>query len=258
LKILKAFTSDNDVLFSDINFAFVDSFNNFLKAKGYQQNTIHKHHKNIKKFIGLAIKKEITDTKNPYEKYKVKSEQKPHNVLRMQEVQALANLTFNESENKLSQVRDMFLFACYTGLRISDVRAMQNKYIKTTDDGLELDFFTIKVNKRAELPLYKLFNGLPEIILRNYMKDSETLVFTNISEQYINRHLKVLAQRTGIKFNLTFHIGRETFGTYMATKVQPFELMRLMQHSDIKTTMRYVHLSKQMIHESLDKVTSWT
>ena len=261
MNILKQFTPE-DILFSDLKYDFLDKFTNYLIGKDYEQNTIHKHHKNLKKFIGLAIKKELTDIKNPYNNYKVKSEQKTRDVLSIKEVEALAKLTFNENETKLKQVRDMFLFACYTGLRISDVCALKPEYIKNLEQGIELDFVTIKVKKRAELPLYKLFTvkdlpSLPEQIINEYLKLQKPFVFPKLSEQFINRQLKDLAGLVGIKIKLTFHIARETFGTYMAGKVEPFYLKRLMQHSDIKTTMRYVHLDKKMMNEKLDKVTSW-
>src|ERR1700740_2489740 len=174
MNILKQFTPE-DILFSDLKYDFLDKFTNYLIGKDYEQNTIHKHHKNLKKFIGLAIKKELTDIKNPYNNYKVKSEQKTRDILSIKEVEALAKLTFNENETKLKQVRDMFLFACYTGLRISDVCALKPEYIKNLEQGIELDFVTIKVKKRAELPLYKLFTvkdlpSLPEQIINEYLK----------------------------------------------------------------------------------------
>jgi hypothetical protein len=53
INILKDFTKE-DILFSDLNYAFLDKFINHLRELEYQQNTIHKHHKNLKKFIDLA------------------------------------------------------------------------------------------------------------------------------------------------------------------------------------------------------------
>ncbi|HXB40550.1 MAG TPA: site-specific integrase [Bacteroidia bacterium] len=261
LTIFKKFAG-SDVVFTQLNISFLERFINYLRAQGYQQNTIHKHHKNLKKYIDLAIKKEFTEIKNPCREVKVRSEQKPRDVLTISQINELAKLCFNENDTKLMQVRDMFLFSCYTGLRISDVCGLKTEYVKSIVHGFELDFFTIKVNKRAELPLYKLFTvpgsrSLPEQILIKYLRPGDIFVFPKLSEAFINRHLKVLAGLCKLNINLTFHIARETFGTYMAGKVEPFYLKNLMQHSDIKTTMRYVHLDKRMMNDKLDKITDW-
>jgi integrase len=274
---LLEFTGQKDVLFSEINFDFIDRFVNYLRTKNFAQNTIHKHHKNIKKFVEIAIKKGLHETTNPCKELKVKSEEKPREVLTLAELKAIENLTFEKQNYRFEQVRDMFLFACYTGLRISDVCALKPDYIKETDKGLELNFFTVKTNKHAVIPLYMLFpvndkKSKPEQVLNKYLtrghtgenlemiygqpedKQKRFFVFPKLPEPYINRHLKVIANDAGIKFNLTFHIGRETFATYMAGKLPTPTVMKLLQHSDLKTTMRYVHLSTKMVEEQLTKV----
>ncbi len=259
IKKIKEFTEQKDLLFAEINFDFIDRFINFLRTKGFAQNTIHKHHKNIKKFIEIAIKKGLFEIDNPCKEVKVKSEEKPRNVLTVTELSAVENLKFEKHDHKFEQVRDMFLFACYTGLRISDVCALKTEYVKELEKGLELNFTTIKANKHAVMPLYMLFavkdlKSKPEQILIKYLNRDKELVFPKIPEAFINRHLKVIASDTNIKFNLTFHIGRETFATYMANKVPLGVLMKLLQHSDIKTTMRYVHINEQMVKDQLIKV----
>jgi len=80
------------------------------------------------------------------------------------------------------------------------------------------------------------------------------LVFPNLSESKINRHLKEIAKEAGINKNVTFHMGRHTFGTIMASKIPLPTLQNLMQHSDIKTTMIYINMSSKMIDDSLGKV----
>lgn len=259
IKKLLDFNNNNDILFNDISFGFVSDFINYLRSKKFAVNTIHKQHKNLKKYINLAIKKGYIDISNPCNDLAVKSEQKPRDILTFAELTKVEQLEIEEI--KIEQVRQMFLFACYTGLRISDVCGLKTEYVKELEKGLELNFFTLKVNKHAVIPLYKLFTvkdskSKPEQILIKYLDREKEFVFPKLSEAYINRHLKVIAlnENVGITFNLTFHIARETFGTYMANKVSLPTLQILMQHSDIKTTMRYVHLSKQLIEEQLIKV----
>lgn len=257
IKKILEFKDNNDVLFNDISFSFVSDFINYLRSKKLKVNTIHKQHKNLKKYITLAINKGFIDIKNPCIDLTVKSEASPMHVLTFAELTKIEQLVIEES--KLNQVRDMFLFACYTGLRISDACALKPEYVKDLDEGFELDFFSIKVNKHAVLPLYRLFpvkgeKSKPEQILIKYLNRDKPLIFPKISEAFINRHLKVIANSAGIAFNLTFHIGRKTFATYMANKVPWLVLMMLLQHSDIKTTMKYVNLDEQTINEQLTKV----
>lgn len=259
LNKIRDFNGNNDVLFSNINYSFVQDFINYLYSKKYAINTVFKHHKDLKKYIELAIKKGFIDISNPCKDFKVKSEEKPRDVLTFAELTAIEKLKFEKQDHRFEQVRDMFLFACYTGLRISDVCGLKPEYIKDLEKGLELNFTTIKVNKHAVLPLYMLFTvkdlkSKPEQILIKYLNRENDLIFPKIPEAFINRHLKVIASDAEISFNLTFHIGRETFGTYMANKVPMGVLMKLLQHSDIKTTMRYVHINEQMIKDQLIKV----
>ena len=72
--------------------------------------------------------------------------------------------------------------------------------------------------------------------------------------QFINRHLKVIAELANLKINLIFHTARHSFGTYMSSKIPLPQLMYLMQHSDIRTTMIYVTIHNDLVKQGLLKV----
>ncbi|MBL0047500.1 MAG: site-specific integrase [Bacteroidetes bacterium] len=260
LNHLLKFTKQSDIKFEDINYAFLDKFLNYLREKKKAVNTIHKQHKNFKKYIELAINKEYYDEPNPCKKLIVKTEQKKRDVLTIEEIRAIEKVDLSKLEEKVNNVRDLFLFSCYTGLRISDVTNLRTDYIKHTKEGYELDFVTIKVNKQAEIPLHSMFKvegeklSAPEIILEKYYNKNADFLFPRLTEQFINRHLKVIATLANIPFKLTFHSGRHSFGTYMASKIPLPQLMYLMQHSDIKTTMVYVNTNQEMVKQGLLKV----
>jgi integrase len=248
-----------DVLFTDLNVEFLDKFLNHYRAKGYKTNYVNNFHKNIKKYFDLAITKEYTDLKNPCKIIKVKSELTKFDALTIEQLQTIRDLKLEEHEERLSYVKDMFLFACYTALRISDATALKNDYIKTIDEGYKLNFKSKKTKKPVNLPLYKLFQdqnniSYPEQIIKQYHNEEKEFLFPRIPEQIINEHLKILADKAKIKFNLTFHVGRHTFGTIMSSKVSPFELMDLMQISNVKTVMVYVNLNEKNIIKSLENV----
>lgn len=260
LNKLLEFTKTADIKFEAINYSFVDNFLNHLRKQNLAINTVHKQHKTLRKYIEIAIKKGYYDLPNPCKDIKVKTEQKRRDVFTIDEMQQVEKLDLQKFDNKVSIVRDMFLFSCYTGLRISDATNLKTEYVKKGKAGYELDFVTIKVNKRAEIPLYSLFKKIkaklssPEIILKKYYDKNNEFVFPKLTEPFINRHLKLIASEAKIPIKITFHTARHSFGTYMASKIPLPQLMYLMQHSDIKTTMMYVNMNQELVKQGLLKV----
>lgn len=249
----------SDARLQDVDYKFVVDFDNHLRDKNFSINTIGKLHKNLKRFLNLAIKYNLISLNDyPYRNFKVQRESKNRESLSMNEVHSMEKLVYDRaSVNEI--VKDMFLFACYTGLRISDVIRLKTSYCKHSSIGWRLEFKTFKAGKMAYLPLRSLFidsNTLskPEQILDRYYSDGNELVFPKLPESKINRQLKAIAVHAEIEKNVTFHMGRHTFGTIMASKIPLPIVQSLMQHSDIKTTMIYVNLSNDMIDDGLDKV----
>jgi integrase len=252
-------TFRNDLRLQQIDYRFIMDLDNHFRSLGYSINTIGKLHKNLKRFLNLAIKYKILSKNDyPYLNFKVERETTKRAALSYNEVIALEELTYTPSSVN-AIVKDLFLFACYTGLRISDVIRLKPSYCKSSKDGWVLEFKTFKAKKMAYLPLRSLFKSeetfsKPEQILNRYYNEFNDSVFPKLPESRINRHLKEIAKEADITKNVTFHMGRHTFGTIMATKIPLATLQSLMQHSDIKTTMIYVNISNDMIDDSLGKV----
>jgi len=260
LNHIKQYRSGKDVLFSDINYGFVEGFLNYLRDESKSQNTIHKQWKIFKHYIEKAIDNDKIKISNPCRKFKISEEKVDRLVLSLPEMIKLQNLDLSEYNEKLRIVRDMFLFACYTGLRISDVISLENSCAIKSKSGWDLRFKSKKVDKPVNLPLHLLFarkkkqkSRAVEIFEKYYNKNNQ-YVFPIRQEQIVNAELKGIAAILKIDFNLHFHIGRHTFGTYMATKVPLPILRELMQHSDIRTTMRYVHINEEMVNKGLLEV----
>lgn len=243
----------------DIDYKFIVDFDNHLRSQGYSINTIGKLHKNLKRFLNLAINYNlISQNDYPYRNFRVARETTKRESLSIEEVQSIAKLKFTEGTiNEV--VKDMFLLACYTGLRISDVTRLKPSNCIVTNKGFSLHLKTFKARKMAYIPIHSLFQdeykmSRPERIIDHYYHEHLELIFPKLPESRINRHLKEIALEAGISKKVTFHMGRHTFGTLMASRIPLPTLQNLMQHSDIKTTMIYVNMSKQMIDDSLGKV----
>lgn len=259
----------DQILFSELDFKFINDFDTFLHGLDLSINTIAKHHKNLKKYINLAINCNYLElNKHPYRRFKVKKEITERICLTEFELSQIEGLYIPNTNETHRQIRDCFLFCCYTGLRFSDASNIRADNLNITDDGIDLYFVAEKTNKPLLLPLRKLFGSKPENLIRTYLEKYEAFYYEDISRplpiffgwtnQYVNRELKKIVKnlkiRKVVKKNITMHVARHTFGTIMAGKVKLPVLQKLMQHSRPGETMIYVHLNQQLINQALDKV----
>jgi len=260
------------IFFQDLNYNLIRNFDLFLQKSVKGTNTRAKYHKIVKKFINLSIKLDLLDiNSNPYKRFEVKREQTTRTFLVERELAKIEALEISEFEISLQNIKDLFLFSCYTGLRYSDVSRVAKCHIITTDKGYQLDMISQKTSKRILLPLYNLFPvkgklSKPEQLIKKYLLKHKEEAFDNhafyddmaffreLTEQHVNRELKNIGTLAGIEKSLTTHVGRHTFGTSLATKVKLPVLQKMMQHSKLKETMIYVHLSNEMIENALENV----
>jgi integrase len=264
IKIFKEFCGVEGCTFSQFDYSKVVDFDNFLRGKKLMQNTIHKHHKNLLRFVNIAIKKKFVKSEdNPYNDFTTKKVSGTRENLSFEELKRIEEIQFPPVGFELiTWVRDMFLFAAYSGMRYSDVVALRPKDVEETEEGITVRFTQKKVEyaKTIEvvLPLYLLFDGKPQDILKKYLGLRKTTVFPTIVNQLVNRHLKSIAVMARINTPLTFHVARHTFGTLLADITgNPYLIMQLMGHGDIKTSMIYIHQSEERLRKQL-KVVNWS
>lgn len=230
-----------DVLFSELNFEFLSDFERFLYSKGLSINTINKYFRHIRKFVNLAIDKDLFDlNKYPFRKFRAKTETTKREYLEPEELERIENLELPEDKKHLQKVIDMFLFSCYTGLRFSDLTALTTKNI-VTENGKQ--WLTIKMQKTSEplrIPLYLLFNGKASQIMERYATVTGGLFFDDYTNQYVNRCLKEIASFARVNKSVTFHTARHTQATYLIYKGIPITtVQRLLGHKKLQTTQIY-------------------
>ncbi len=123
--------SDKKLSFSEMNYRLISNFDKFLHKKGLHINTIAKRHSVVKFMCNQAIKKGFMD-KYPYREFKTKKIPSMRVALNSEEVHQIENLKFSTQVELFENVRDMFLFSCYTGLRFSDIQELNKKDIQIT------------------------------------------------------------------------------------------------------------------------------
>ncbi|MBI9052345.1 MAG: site-specific integrase [Bacteroidales bacterium] len=249
-----------DILFSEININLIKEFDRFLKTtKGLKRNTIAKHHQHIKRFLKIAYLNGLfEETKNPYFHLKdlFKREKSERISLSNQEIKNIEETVINPAYPELQIVKDMFLFSCYSGLRFSDVISLEKRHLLNDNGNYTIVKKMEKVEKPVTLPISLLFNGKPLNYILQYVDNKSSYIFPRITNQHMNRQLKILALNADISMRLTFHIARHTFGTMLAELTyNPYLIMKLMGHADIETSMIYIHLSQEHINKQLRNIT---
>jgi integrase len=250
-----------EVRFDEVNYHLIKDFDLFLhtqKASGRKLhlNTIQKHHKHVRKYVLEAVKfRHIQNIDNPYNDFKAPHQPFESNYLTWEELERFEELTFEKTESMLERCRDMFLFACYTGLRYNDVYKIRPSHISETSEGLELDYQANKTKKFGKKFLYFLFDGKPQTIARKYMSvvDDRTL-FKGLANPKVNANLKIIAKRANVQKATKFKDSRNTFINIMV-KFMPLDMLQdETQHSMLSTLQGYLKKNPEQKKQTLSKI----
>jgi integrase len=159
-----------------------------------------------------------------------------------------ADLEIEKKAYGLNLTRDLFLFSCYTGLRYSDVMNLTTKMIKDRRIIMEIQ----KTKREIMIPICN--EALVILKKYNYEKKSG-IIFPQRSNVSVNRDLKEIAEISEINKWITFHVGRHTFGSTLAVEgIQPFYIMKLMGHADVRMTTRYVNADNDILEDAMKTV----
>lgn len=259
LKRLKGFVKEfylrKDIEITRVDYTFLNSFDIYLKSShNIGANTVWGYHRHLKKVLNDAVAMELI-IRNPYENYKVKRGDANRDFLTLKEIQKMERKRIDIE--RLAIVRDVFIFACYTGLSYSDIAKLSYHHIHKGDDGE--DWIIIdrnKTNNRCRIPL------LPNArkILKKYKdyawNESKGLLLPVRSNQKMNVYLKELADICKIKKNLSMHVARHSFATSvtLANGVPIETVSKMLGHTSLKTTQTYARIVDKKISEDMNKL----
>ena len=219
--------------------------------KEYSDWTIWRTHKDIKKFVNEAVSaKLIKRDDNPYYYYAFKKPQSKHKYLNYEELKALEELSLPTDE--MTVYRDMFLFSCYTGLRVGDLLTLDGTNVFMQSGELVLKIPEMqKVSRKVFQKMSEILDGKAIEIIRPYWdKNKENLNLwgnKKRSDVKLNKLLKIFQSEAEIKKTLTAHVGRHTFGTIYAHKCGSYiKVMDAMGISKPETASIYISLSLEL------------
>ena len=156
--------------------------------------------------------------------------------------------------DRVVQVRDIFVFCCYTGLAYADVKKLKRNEITAGIDGQQWIFTSRqKTDTASRIPL--LTAALQ--IMRKYEHHPECVdqgkLLPVLSNQKMNSYLKEIADVCGINKELTFHIARHTFATTvtLANGVSIESISKMLGHTNIRTTQHYAKILDAKVSEDM-------
>lgn len=192
---------------------------------------------------------------NPYLRFPLSKHPVERDFLSMDEIQRISEL--NLTIPRLKKVRDLFLFACFTGLAFIDVQTLKRSEILKTPDGTWwIKTLRQKTKIRSTIPLLEL----PLSIINKHANLEEMLpeekIFNVSSNQKVNSYLKEIADLSRIHKNLTFHIARHTFATTVTLQhgVPIESVSKMLGHTNIKTTQHYAKVLDSKLKEDMAKL----
>lgn len=244
-----------DLPLAEVNGELVRAFAFYLKTeKGCQQNTVIRYMKCLKKITNLARANDWM-AKDPFLGIRFHEKEVVREFLTMDELQTIYRKEF--PLERLTLVRDVFIFAAFTGLAFIDVQQLAPEHIARDNNGnLWIRKPRQKTKNMCNIPLL----DIPQEILRKYADHptcrKKGVLLPVPCNQKMNSYLKEIADICMIRKNLTTHCARHSYATSvcLANGVSLENVAKMLGHSNIKMTQHYARVLDSSILRDMMQV----
>ncbi|MEX6690046.1 phage integrase SAM-like domain-containing protein [Danxiaibacter flavus] len=258
-KYLKNFLKDyfkkDDVDLLHLDYEALLELENHIRTKPLKKhdpclgNGLYKHMERVGKMFGMAKKmKWIKD--NPFDQYTKKPKKVSRENLKIHDFIKIERASFNDE--RLQFAKDLFVYDCYMGVSYIDLVGLEPKHFEGINGRL---FCTVYRNKNTELCGIPVPDAAKEI-MDQYASSSKAIssgkIFPYISNQELNRSLKIIAEILNIPLELDTRMARRFFAKEINLKngVPMETVSKLLGHSKISTTKNnYADVDEEKILE---------
>jgi integrase len=247
--------------FKKITYSYLINFQAFLqkqvseRKKPLSQNYIALLLRIFRGYVTEAIKRGFMNI-DPFLSFKIKTVATEKTYLEPHEIKAWEQVELQNKYPNKKVVYDMFLFCCFTGLRISDAQKLKVNELVNTPEGLRLIIKPQKTKKKhmvVNLPLYLLFEGKPQKIIKPYLERAQETIFPTMTQKIYNDWVRKIKKKAGINKHITSHTARHTFGMEMVQKYPIAVVSKMMGHASVATTEVYARMKTATIDNLLRK-----
>jgi site-specific recombinase XerD len=242
----------SDININKIDYAFVTEFEFYLRSvKKCNNNTAVKYVRNFRKIIKICLDNDWLD-KNPCSRYEGKMKEVERDFLTEEELSRIYNKRF--SSERLTLVKDIFIFSCYTGLAYVDVRGLKKDHIGIGIDGQKWIFKNRqKTDTKSKIPVLPIAQEIIQKYSDHPKCLNEDSVLPILTNQKMNAYLKEIGDLCDIPKEITFHMARHTFATSVTlTNGVPIETVsKMLGHKNIQTTQHYAKILDKKVSEDM-------
>lgn len=241
-----------DIDIARVTYSFITDFEFYLKSeKKCNHNSTIKYLSNLRKIINLCLKNGWL-TKDPFFGFKMTKKEVIRDILTEEELQRIINKEF--TNQRIRQVRDIFVFSCFTGLAYADAKKLKRSEIVIGIDG-ERWIYTQrkKTDSPTRIPLLPNVQEIMELYKDHPQCLNDGCLLPVPSNVKLNAYLKEIADLCDINKSLTFHIARHTFATTVTlSNGVPIETVsKMLGHKSIKITQIYAKIIDRKVSNDM-------
>ena len=254
--VIEGYDGGKDATLADIDHQWLTDFMIYLmndyvtyKKTKLTNGTVDNYLRCLKAAFNVAVEEGIMPT-NPMlalDRSHLKGTTYEREFLSVEEVKKLIDTPCRRPD-----IKGAFLFSCFCGLRISDVRSLQWKHVVTAGGKMYLKITQFKTRRPLSIPLSRqALRWMPE---RGNAEEDE-YIFPPLS-----KNMTVLddwAKEAGINKHVTFHVSRHTFATMELTMgADIYTTSKLLGHTSVATTQIYAKVINSMKEEAVSLLDS--
>ena len=240
LQYLRRFTGGS-VRFDAVDERWLETFKGHL-LENLAQNTARLYLAKIKAALNQAVRQKIIPI-NPFIYIEhIRNIETERTYLMIDELRRLA-----QTHCRNAEVRRAFLFACFTGLRVSDIRALTWNQIR----GERLHFRQQKTSGQEYMPL----SVSAQRLLGEKGNPDSPIFRLPVAQNSVNDIIAAWVLEADIDKKVSFHVSRHTFATMaLSHDVDLYTLSKLLGHKDISTTQIYGRIIDQKKEQAVHRL----
>lgn len=241
---LRKFSGSSGVQFRAVTEQWLERFQQYLLG-AVSETSAHTYFSTIKAALSSAVKDKILVRNPASDAPSIKRRDRVRAFLSEEELQKLYLTPCNSDT-----VKRAFLFSCRTGLRLSDVKALQWENVRMGKENA-VDVVQQKTGRLVSVPLRD------DAIEMLGEQQAYGTVFALLGDEHTRKTIKRWVASAGIEKNVSFHTARHTFATSLqAASGDIYMVSTVLGHTSTKHTQVYAKMTNPKLREGMAKIPS--